>query len=226
MIQLDAVTKTYATDGLPVEVLRGIDLAVDEGEFVALMGPSGSGKSTLLSILGGMNPPTTGDVVTDGIRPYDLPLERQADFRHEYVGFVFQQYQLLPYLTAIENVMLPLAIARYSRKEKREMAQEALQAVGLSGMEQRLPYQLSGGEKGRVAIARGLVNQPPVLLADEPTGNLDTATGKRIMELLRELNRGGQTIVMVTHDSEAASYAQRIVHIRDGLIEANGHGAG
>ena len=224
MIELDGVTKTYDTDGLPVEVLRGIDLAVDEGEFVALMGPSGSGKSTLLSILGGMNPPTSGEVVTDGIRPYDLPTERQADFRHEYVGFVFQQYQLLPYLSAIENVMLPLAIARHSRKEKRELARDVLQAVGLSGMEHRLPYQLSGGEKGRVAIARGLVNQPPLLLADEPTGNLDTATGKRVLELLRELNRGGQTIIMVTHDSEAASYAQRTVRIRDGLIESNGQG--
>ena len=146
MIQLTDVTKTYRADKVAVHALRDVSLSVDDGEFVALMGPSGSGKSTLLTILGAMNPPTSGQVEIDGIRPYDLPVERQADFRHEYVGFIFQQHHLVPYLTALENVMLPLAIGAQSRQVKRQMAQEALTRIGLSGKEKRLPSQLSGGQ--------------------------------------------------------------------------------
>ncbi len=218
MIQLRNVTKEYRTDGTAVAALRSVTLHVAEGEFVALVGPSGSGKSTLLTILGVMNPPTAGDVIVDGIDVYDLSLERQADFRHEYVGFVFQQLQLVPYLTALENVLLPLAVARLSRREKVQRATEILARVGLAGKERRLPGQLSGGEQGRVAVARALVNQPPLLLADEPTGNLDSATGAQVLALFRELHRQGQTIIMVTHNPETAAFANRLIHIRDGQV--------
>ncbi len=211
MIELTNVTKTYNGRLSPVHALQGVDLKVAEGEFVAIMGPSGSGKSTLLTVLGAMNSPTEGQVVIDGIDVYRLQPEQQADFRHEYVGFVFQQLQLLPYLTAQENVLLALAIARLSKAEKVARARRALAQVGLSGKEDRLPYQLSGGEQGRVAVARAVVNQPPLLLADEPTGNLDRVTGVQVLDLLKELNAAGQTVVMVTHDSQAAAYAGRTV---------------
>ena len=222
MIQLRGIGRTYRADGAPVEALRHVDLDIGEGEFVALMGPSGSGKSTLLTVLGAMNPPSGGQLVIDGIEPYALPVERQADFRHEYVGFIFQQHHLVSYLTALENVLLPLAIARRSRQEKRRLARETLAQVGLSGKESRLPAQLSGGEQARVAVARALVNRPPLLLADEPTGNLDSATGELVLDLLSGLHQAGQTIVMVTHNRAAADYAQRIVHLRDGCIEHSG----
>ena len=218
MIELESVGKTYNGRGMPVRALWDVDLRVAEGELVAVMGPSGSGKSTLLTILGAMNPPSQGQVVIDGIDVYGLRNEQQADFRHEYVGFVFQQLQLLPYLTALENVLLSLAIARLSKAEKRERAFQALARVGLVGKEDRLPYQLSGGEQGRVAVARAIVNQPPLLLADEPTGNLDQVTGTQVLELLRELNAAGQTVIMVTHDDRAAAYASRRVDILDGQI--------
>lgn len=219
MIELDNVKKVYQAGEQAVEALRGVDLHIAEGEFVALMGPSGSGKSTLLTILGAMNPPTAGTLVVDGIEPYKLPVERQADFRHEYVGFVFQQYHLIPYLTALDNVMLPSAIVRRSRPEKRRLAQGMLERVGLAGKENRLPSQLSGGEQARVAIARALVNHPPILLLDEPTGNLDSAISARVLELITALNAGGQTVVMVTHSTETAAYAHRTVRLRDGWVE-------
>ena len=225
MIELQAVSKTYNGSSVPVKALRGVNLHVVEGEFIAVMGPSGSGKSTLLTVLGAMNPPTQGQVVVDGIDVYHLSAERQADFRHEYVGFVFQQLQLLPYLTALENVLLPLAVAQLPRAEKERRAREVLAQVGLARLEDRLPSQLSGGEQGRVAVARALVNRPPLLLADEPTGNLDRSTGEQVLRLLSGLNSRGQTVIMVTHDSEAASYAGRKVRILDGRIvgnEANG----
>jgi putative ABC transport system ATP-binding protein len=222
MISINAVSKTYHTDGVPVHALRDVSLRIEEGEFVALMGPSGSGKSTLLTVLGAMNPPTTGQVEIDGIEPYALSAERQADFRYEYVGFIFQQLYLVPYLTALQNVMLPLAIGSQSRRAKRQLALEALNQVGLSDKERRLPSQLSGGEQARVAVARALVNHPPLLLADEPTGNLDSATGEVVLALLAELQSKGQTIAMVTHNRDAADHAQRIVHLRDGVIEQAG----
>lgn len=218
MIQMEKVTKTYNGRSVPVHALRDVDLQIGEGEFVAVMGPSGSGKSTMLTVLGAMNPPSQGSVVVDQIDVYDLNVERQADFRHEYIGFVFQQLQLLPYLTAQENVLLALAIARLPKAEKLVRAREALARVGLQGKENRLPYQLSGGEQGRVAVARAIANQPPLLLADEPTGNLDRTTGEQVLALLRELNGEGQTVIMVTHDSQAASYAGRIIQILDGQI--------
>jgi putative ABC transport system ATP-binding protein len=218
MLQLDGVTKTYSGSSVPVHALHDLSLQIEEGEFVAVMGPSGSGKSTLLTVLGAMNPPTQGTVTVDEIDIYNLTTERQADFRHEYVGFVFQQLQILPYLTALENVLLPLTIARVSNAEKRARTHRALARVGLEGKEDRLPFQLSGGEQGRVAVARAIVNQPPLLLADEPTGSLDQATGSQVLELLRELNGEGQTVVMVTHDFEAAGYARRTIHILDGKV--------
>lgn len=220
MIHLQAVTKTYSPQSAPVHALRQATLDVAEGEFVAIMGPSGSGKSTMLSVIGAMNPPTSGRVVIDDIDVYGLGVEQQADFRHEYIGFVFQQLQLLPYLTALENVLLGLTIAHMRRGDKLSRAREALAQVGLQGKEGRLPSQLSGGEQGRVAVARAIVNQPPLILADEPTGNLDRATGAQVLDLLRDLNARGHTVVMVTHDPDAAQRAIRTVHIVDGQIAA------
>jgi len=221
MIELESVTKTYNGRSVPVHALQDVSLRVAEGEFVAVMGPSGSGKSTLLTVLGAMNPPTQGQVGIDGIDVYRLKPEQQADFRHEYVGFIFQQLQLLPYLTALENVLLALTIARMPGAEKIARAREALAQVGLSGKEGRLPYQLSGGEQGRVAVARAFVNRPPLLLADEPTGNLDRATGEQVLALLCDLNIAGQTVIMVTHDPQAASHAGRLVQILDGRIASS-----
>ena len=218
MIEFQNVSKIYNGQSMPVHALRDVNVHVAEGEFVAVMGPSGSGKSTLLTVLGAMNPPSQGRVTIDGIEVYSLPTERQADFRHEYLGFVFQQLQLMPYLTAMENVLLTLTIARLPKSEKTNRARQALAQVGLAGKEDRLPYQLSGGEQGRVAVARAIVNQPPLLLADEPTGNLDQATGTQVLELLRDLNRAGQTVIMVTHDAQAAAYAGRRIHLLDGQV--------
>lgn len=223
MIELSDIAKTYNTGGAPVHALQGVTLSVAEGEFAAIVGPSGSGKSTLLSVIGAMNSPTRGRLIVDGIDVYTLSVEQQADFRHEYLGFMFQQLQLLPYLTALENVLLGLAISRLRRADKVQRARAALERVGLDGKFDRLPGQLSGGEQGRVAVARALVNAPPVILADEPTGSLDSATGRQILTLLQELNASGHTVIMVTHDSQARTYANRILSILDGRL-VNGAG--
>jgi len=169
-------------------------------------------------MMGAMNAPTSGRFVVDDIDIYSLGQEQRADFRREFLGFIFQSFHPVPYLTVIENTMLPLAVVKAGRKQKREMAQEALHQVGLSEKAQRLPNQISGGEKERVAIARSIVNEPPVLLADEPTGNLDTKTSREIMELLKRLNQKGMTIVMVTHSPDCAGYAQRILRVSDGKL--------
>lgn len=218
LVELTGVTKIYNGAASPVHALGGVDLVIDEGEFVALMGPSGSGKSTLLGVLGAMNPPTAGSVQVDDLDVYRLGPERLADFRREYLGFVFQSLFLLPYLTAIENVMLPLAAARMTDIRQRQMAAEALERVGLAQKVARLPRDLSGGEQQRVAIARAVVNNPPLLLADEPTGCLDSATGRSVMELFQQLQKDGLTIFMVTHDEAIASFADRVVTLRDGRI--------
>jgi putative ABC transport system ATP-binding protein len=204
-----------------VEALRGVDLTVEEGTFLGVMGPSGSGKSTFLSILGGLCQPSAGAVRVDGIDLYALGVEKLADFRREYLGFVFQAFNLIPYLTAMENVLLPLAVKRMSLAEKRERARKVLGRVGLAARERHLPNQLSGGEQERVAIARALVNAPPLILADEPTGSLDTATAADIMSLLNELNEEGQTIVMVSHNPENRAWFHRIVTLRDGRIDGD-----
>lgn len=218
LIKAQDISKHYKNGEDVVEALTDINLEIEEGEFLALMGPSGSGKSTLLSILGALNPPTSGKLIIDEIDVYALPPERQADFRHEYVGFVFQQYQLIPYLTALENVMLPLSITSRSGKEQREMAQAVLARVGLAAKSRRLPSQLSGGEQNRVAIARSIVNQPAIIFADEPTGSLDSKTAIQLLDLFRTLNQEGLTIIMVTHNPENLAWVNRTVHIRDGLL--------
>ena len=217
---VENVSKVYGDErrSSGVQVLSGVSVEIEEGEFVSLMGPSGSGKSTLLTVVAAMNRPSEGRVVVDGIDVYALTDERRADFRREYLGFVFQQHHLMPYLNTVENVMLPLAITSISVKEKRERAMSVLGKVGLEDKAARLPNQLSGGEQGRLAIARAIVNQPPLVLADEPTGALDSRTGQEIMEVFLSLNAQGQTIFMVTHNPENARLADRTIHIRDGQV--------
>src|SRR3990170_637760 len=222
LIEIKKLNKSYESGEECVLALNDVDLHIERGEFISVMGPSGSGKSTLLTILGGLNHPTNGEVVVDDIPIYQLPLERLADFRREYLGFIFQSFQLIPYLTVIENVMLPLSIAEKSNREQFKMAEEILERIGLKGKERRLPDQLSGGEQERVAIARALVNSPPILMADEPTGNLDSKTGKEIMELFKTLNEEGQTIVMVTHNQENIAFSTRTLFLKDGRVENNG----
>lgn len=219
LIEISNLAKHYVSGEETVEALRGVDLCIDAGEFVSIMGQSGSGKSTLLSVLGGVNHPTAGEVEMAGVKLYSLPGERLADFRAQNLGFVFQSFHLIPYLTALENVMLPLAIAKTSNQEKRSKAKEALEQVGLAAKVDRLPNQLSGGEQERVAIARAIVNKPHILLADEPTGNLDSKSAADVLDLLDELNREGQTLVIVTHDPQVAARAKRRVYLRDGQIE-------
>lgn len=216
-IKVHDIEKTYTGPEGGVHALNGINLEMEKGEFVAVMGPSGSGKSTLLTILGAMNPPTEGSLTVDDIDVYSLSTEKLADFRHEYLGFVFQQLQLIPYLTALENVMLPLVISK-TEGSKKELALEALKKVGLGDKAYRLPDQLSGGEQARVAIARAVVNGPLIILADEPTGNLDSKTGEEMMCLFKQLNEEGRTVIMVTHNEEAAQNAGRVVAIRDGSV--------
>jgi len=220
-LDIEGLEKRYTSEAGVVDALTGVSLQVEEGSFLGVMGPSGSGKSTFLSCLGGLCHPSDGTIRVDGIDLYHLSGERLADFRAEYLGFVFQSFNLIPYLTALENVMLPLAIKSASAAKKRERAQEALVRVGLAQRAGHLPSQLSGGEQERVAIARALVNAPPLILADEPTGSLDSATSAEIMELLAAINREGQTIVMVTHNAENCRYFHRTVTLRDGRVASD-----
>ncbi|SNB45393.1 ABC transporter ATP-binding protein [Geobacter sp. DSM 9736] len=218
LIEINNLTKQYTCGGETVEALRGVDIGVEDGEFITIMGQSGSGKSTLLSILGGMNHPTAGRVEVGGTNIYALGDEPLADFRARNFGFVFQSFHLIPYLTALENVMLPLTVASRKTSEKRETSRRALEQVGLGGKCDRLPNQLSGGEQERVAIARAIVNRPHILFADEPTGNLDSKNSEEIMSLFRELNNEGQTVIMVTHNPENCVYADRTIQLKDGLV--------
>ena len=221
LLSIEGVTKHYNTKSTGFLALKGVDISVEKGEFLAITGESGSGKSTLLSILGGIAPPTEGRIVVDGIDIYDLPIESQADFRREYIGFVFQQFHLMPYLSAIENVMLPLTITGRTDREMREMARTSLERVGLGDKAANLPSELSGGQQQRVAVARALVNAPPIILADEPTGNLDTKTGQDVFDLFRDLNEAGETVILVTHNTELASRTRRTVRLCDGLVESD-----
>ena len=218
-IDVRRLEKTFSGDGAPVQALRGLDLVVAEGTFLGVMGQSGSGKSTFLAMLGGLTHPSGGSVSVDGIDLYALPGERLADFRREYLGFVFQSFNLVPYLTALENVMLPLAVKRMPGAEKRRRALGVLERVGLSARAGHLPGKLSGGEQERVAIARALVNEPPLILADEPTGALDSETTIEIMDLFATLHREGITIVMVTHNPEIQRYFDRTIVLRDGRLD-------
>ena len=217
-IRAENLAKQYGVGETSVMAVRDINFEVEAGEFVSIMGESGAGKSTLLSIMGAMNPPTSGKFVVDEIDVYGLGSEKRTDFRREFIGFVFQSFHLVPYLTVVENVMLPMTTVKATKKRKRAFAEAALDQVGLEGKEKRLPNQISGGEKERVAIARAIVNEPPVLLADEPTGNLDSATSHEVMGLLQRLNREGTTILMVTHSPDCAGYSERMLRVSDGCL--------
>lgn len=217
MIELEAVTKTYRMGKVEVQALRGIDLAVDGGEFVAIMGASGSGKSTLMNILGCLDVPTSGRYLLDGTDVAKLDDNRLAEIRNRKIGFVFQSFNLIPRTTALHNVEMPLVYAGAAQRRQRSIA--ALAAVGMADRAGHQPTELSGGQQQRAAIARALVTNPAILLADEPTGNLDTASSVEIMKLLVELNREqGRTIVLITHERDIAEFARRVVELRDGLI--------
>jgi putative ABC transport system ATP-binding protein len=218
-IIVEHIAKNYGHGDSMVNALDDIDFSIRSGEFVAIMGESGAGKSTLLSVMGAMNTPSNGRYIVDDIDVYSLYTEQQADFRREYLGFVFQSFHLVPYLTVIENVMLPLTAMKLPRRDKAGMAMQAMQWVGLESKAKRLPNQISGGECERAAVARAIVNNPPILLADEPTGNLDTRNTHEIMALLERLNADGTTIVMVTHSTACAAYARRVLHVTDGALD-------
>ncbi len=217
-IHLDDVSMIYRGNGTRTAALQGVSLRFDAGEYVVVTGESGSGKSTLLAILGGLQAPTSGTVAIQGVPLAALSQDRLADFRRETIGFVFQAYHLLPYLSARENVMVPMSPLPVRAKEKAARAAALLASVGLAGKEERLPSQLSGGENQRVAIARALVHDPSVLLADEPTGNLDSTTGEQIFDLFSELHRLGKTVIMVTHNERNLTRATRAVRLRDGHV--------
>lgn len=218
-IQLNNVIKEFGEGDAKVVAVKGIDLSMHQGEFLCIMGESGAGKSTLLSMMGGLLSPTEGTVVIGDIDIYSLNRTRLADFRREFMGFIFQSFQLVPYLNVLENVQLPLAVTHHSESEQERLAVAALERVGLKEKVRRLPNQLSGGEQERVAIARAVVNEPPILFADEPTGNLDSRNSRDVMHLLRDLNNEGQTIVMVTHSRSNADYADRLVEVADGCLK-------
>lgn len=219
LVELRKVTKTFGQGAAAVQALRGIDLVIEQGEFVAVMGASGSGKSTCMNILGCLDTPTTGSYLFQGVAVEGLSRNQRALLRRHYLGFVFQGFNLLPRTTALENVELPLIYRGDAPAVRRRFAQAALASVGLAGWEHHTPSELSGGQQQRVAIARAIVTKPFLLLADEPTGNLDTQRSKEIMDILTTLNREqGITIVMVTHEPDMASYAGRIVRFRDGLV--------
>ena len=218
IIELQDICKSYIQGTMVTPVLKNINFTMKEGEYTAIMGPSGSGKSTLMNLIGCLDQPTSGRYLLDGEDVSAYTDNQMSDIRLQKIGFVFQTFQLLPYMSAADNVALPLSYAGVSRRERKERAIEMLGMVGLSDRVGYLPNQLSGGQKQRVAIARAMINHPRILLADEPTGALDSTSGKQIMGLFRELNEDGVTILMITHDAEIASNADRIVEIRDGLL--------
>ena len=218
LVAVSDLTKTYVVGQTAVPALRGVSLAIDRGEFVAVMGSSGSGKSTLMNLLGCLDAPSSGTYHLAGQDVLRLSSNKLAAVRNTSIGFVFQQFNLLARATALENVELPMVYAGLGRRERRRRARNALAQVGLSGREHHRPSQLSGGQQQRVAIARALVNQPLLLLADEPTGALDSVTSVEIMDALVRLNEGGLTVIIVTHDAEVARYARRVIHFKDGRV--------
>jgi putative ABC transport system ATP-binding protein len=222
LIELQGVTKVYGEGQAAMQALAGIDLRIEQGDFVAIMGHSGSGKSTCLNILGCLDSPTSGSYRFQGVEVSQLTRDQRAKLRRHYLGFVFQGYNLLKRTSAIENVELPLIYRGVPARERHQTARQVLASVGLQGWESHAPNELSGGQQQRVAIARAIITGPSVLMADEPTGNLDTARSQEIMDLLCRLNREkGITIVMVTHEQDMAAYARRIVHFKDGRIESD-----
>ncbi len=218
MIQMKAIKKIYSIGKVDVEALRGIDLDVDKNEFVSIMGPSGSGKSTLMNIMGCLDTPTSGEYYLEGERVQTLTPNQLAEIRNQKVGFVFQNFNLLPYATALENVEVPLIFKGVSSRKRRKRAEELLDRVGLKERADHKPTELSGGEMQRVSIARALANQPSIILADEPTGNLDSVSGKEIVDLFEDLCKQGHTIVVITHDQEISGRTKRIIKLRDGIV--------
>ena len=218
MIELTNITKSYEMGEMMVHALRGVDLTINEGEFVAIMGPSGSGKSTLMNVIGCLDIPSGGRYTLDGIDVSQMSDDEQAKVRNQRIGFVFQQFNLLPRTTAEKQVALPLMYGGYGRSERLERAKEALTSVGLGERIDHKPDELSGGQQQRVAIARALATTPSIILADEPTGALDTQSGNEILNIFKDLHAQGMTIVMITHDPEVAEHAQRTIWIRDGVI--------
>lgn len=210
-MRLNSIQKVYGSGDLQVPVLHGIDLTIEDGEFIAIMGPSGSGKSTLMNIIGFLDVPTSGSFELNGEEIREAKQKRLAKLRNEHIGFVFQQFYMLPRQNALKNTEEPLIYAGVSKKERRERAKEMLTKVGLADRMKHLPNELSGGQKQRVAIARAMINNPTILLADEPTGALDSKTSEQIMELFVQLNKEGKTVIVVTHEEEVASYANRVI---------------
>jgi putative ABC transport system ATP-binding protein len=218
LIEMHELTRVYQLGPQEIYALRGVDLVVRPGEYVAIMGPSGSGKSTLMNIIGCLDRPSAGKYILDGIPVESMNDDELAAVRNKKIGFVFQTFNLLARTTALQNVELPLVYAKMPRAERRQQAEEALAAVGLKDRMNHQPNELSGGQRQRVAIARALVNKPSLLLADEPTGNLDSQTGREILDLFRDLHDRGNSIIMVTHEDDVAQEAKRVIHIRDGRI--------
>lgn len=219
IIETREISKVYTMGNQTVNALQSISISIDRGEYVAFMGPSGSGKSTLMNIVGCLDTPSSGTYMLNDKRVSEMTENELADTRNKEIGFVFQTFNLLPRASALENVALPLIYAGYSKSERQEMAMNTLDSVGLADRAHHRPNELSGGQRQRVAIARALVNNPSIILADEPTGNLDTKTSYDIMNLFQELHDKGNTIIMVTHEDDIAHYAHRIIRLRDGLIE-------
>lgn len=219
ILKLTDICKDYQQGKEPVRVLKNINLTVERGEYLAIMGPSGSGKTTLMNIIGCLDTPTSGSYELDGKNLKDMSDDDLADIRNKYLGFVFQSFYLLPKMTAVDNVALPLLYGDVPLKERRERAAEALRSVGLGERLDFLPNQLSGGQCQRVAIARAIVGKPELLLADEPTGALDSRSGEQVMELFKNLNEEGVTVLMITHDADIAAHAKRMVTIRDGELQ-------
>jgi len=221
LIEVRELTKIYKMGGIEVHALRGVDLNIEKGEFLAVMGPSGSGKSSLMDILGCLSKPTNGSYKLDDEEVGKLSEDQLAAIRNRKIGFIFQAYNLLPRTTALRNVELPLIYARVPRRERRQRALSALENVGLSDRIHHRPNEMSGGQQQRVAIARALVNKPSIFFADEPTGNLDTKSSEEVMKVFTQLSEAGNTIMMVTHENDIAAYSHRIIRLRDGLIESD-----
>jgi putative ABC transport system ATP-binding protein len=218
LIEMRELTRVYDLGPQQIFALRGVNLIIEPGEYVAIMGPSGSGKSTLMNVIGCLDTPTSGSYLLDGVPVETLNDDELAAIRNRKIGFVFQTFNLLARTTALQNVELPLVYAKISRTERRQLAEEALVAVGLGDRMSHQPNELSGGQRQRVAIARALVNKPSLLLADEPTGNLDSQTGREILDLFQELHSNGNSIIMVTHEDDVAQEAKRVIHIKDGKV--------